>query len=67
MSISSATTAAAKMLAAGKAVNVSPRDANEPVTLIDYDAEAEEKIIAAILYCARASAVGCSCARSPQR
>ena len=43
------TTAAAKMLAA-KAVNVSPRDAKEPVTLIDYDAHAEEKIIAAILY-----------------
>ena len=31
-------------------VNVSPRDAKEPVTLIDYDAQAEEKIIAAILY-----------------
>ena len=43
------TTAAAKTLAA-KAVNVSPRDAKEPVTLIDYDAQAEEKIIAAILY-----------------
>ena len=33
-----------------QAVNVSPRDAKEPVTLIDYDAQAEEKIIAAILY-----------------
>ena len=43
------TTAAAKALAA-KAVNVSPCDAKEPVTLIDYDAQAEEKIIAAILY-----------------
>ncbi len=43
------TTAAAKMLAA-KAVNVAPRDAKESVTLIDYDAQAEEKTIAAILY-----------------
>src|SRR6185436_1907163 len=43
------TTAVAKALAA-KAVNVSPRGAKEPVTLIDYDAQAEEKTIAAILY-----------------
>jgi thymidylate synthase ThyX len=42
-------TAAARMLAA-KAVNVSPREAKESVTLIDYDAQAEEKIIAGILY-----------------
>jgi thymidylate synthase ThyX len=43
------TTAAAMALAA-KAVDVSPRDAKEPVTLIDYDAQAEAKTIAAILY-----------------
>jgi len=43
------TTTAAKALAA-KAVGVLPRDAKEPVTLIDYDDAAEEKIIAAILY-----------------
>jgi thymidylate synthase ThyX len=43
------TTAAAKALAA-KAVNVSPSNAKEPVTLIDYDAQAEAKTIAAILY-----------------
>ena len=43
------TSAAAKALAA-KAVNVSPRDTKELVTLIDYDAQAEEKVIAAILY-----------------
>jgi thymidylate synthase ThyX len=43
------TSAAAKTLAA-KAVNVAPRAAKEPVMLIDYDAQAEEKIIAAILY-----------------
>jgi thymidylate synthase ThyX len=43
------TTAAAKALAA-KAANVSPRDSKEPVTLIDYDAQSEEKTIAAILY-----------------
>jgi thymidylate synthase ThyX len=43
------TTAAAKALAA-KAANVSPRDFKEPVTLIDYDAQGEEKTIAAILY-----------------
>ena len=42
-------TAAAKALAA-TVVNVAPRDAKEPVTLIDYDAQAEEKTIAAILY-----------------
>ena len=43
------TTTAAKALAA-QTVNVPPLEANEPVTLIDYDAQAEEKIIAAILY-----------------
>jgi thymidylate synthase ThyX len=43
------TSAAAKTLAA-KAVNVAPRAAKEPVMLIDCDAAAEEKIIAAILY-----------------
>jgi thymidylate synthase ThyX len=43
------TTAAAKALAA-KAANVSPRDSKEPVTLIDYDAQGEEKTVAAILY-----------------
>jgi thymidylate synthase ThyX len=43
------TTTAARALAA-KTVNVSPLDAKEPVTLIDYDAQAEEKIIASILY-----------------
>jgi len=43
------TTAAARALAA-KTVNVSPLDAKEPVTLIDYDAQAEDKIIASILY-----------------
>ena len=43
------TTAAAKALAA-KADNVSPRDSKEPVTLIDYDAQGEEKTVAAILY-----------------
>src|SRR4030095_4220327 len=35
---------------AARAVNVSPRDAKESVALIDYDAQAEGKIIAAILY-----------------
>ena len=43
------TTTAARALAA-KTVNVSPLDAKEPVTLIDYDAQAEEKIIGSILY-----------------
>jgi thymidylate synthase ThyX len=43
------TTTAARALAA-KTVNVAPLDAKEPVTLIDYDAQAEEKIIASILY-----------------
>lgn len=43
------TTAAARSIAAGT-VNLPPFDAREPVTLIDYDAQAEEKIIAAILY-----------------
>ena len=42
-------TATAKDLAA-KTMNVAPHDAQEPVTLIDYDAQDEEKIIAAILY-----------------
>jgi thymidylate synthase ThyX len=32
------------------AVKVPPANANEPVTLTDYDSEAEEKLIAAILY-----------------
>jgi thymidylate synthase ThyX len=43
------TTTAARALAA-KTVNVAPLDVKEPVTLIDYDAQAEEKIIASILY-----------------
>jgi thymidylate synthase ThyX len=43
------TTTAPRALAA-KTVKVSPLDAKEPVTLIDYDAQAEEKIIASILY-----------------
>jgi len=43
------TTATAKALAA-KAINVSRFITKEPVTLIDYDAQAEEKVIAAILY-----------------
>ena len=41
--------AAAKALAR-HAVQVSPRPATEAVSLIDYDAEAEEKVIAGILY-----------------
>ncbi len=49
MSISLAQRRRQRALAA-KIVNVSPLDAKEPVTLIDYDAQAEEKIIAAILY-----------------
>ena len=43
------TTTAAKALAA-KAVDGAPRDTKEPVTMIDYDTQAEEKVIAAILY-----------------
>jgi thymidylate synthase ThyX len=43
------TTTAARALAA-KTVNVSPLEAKEPVALIDYDAQAEEKIIASMLY-----------------
>ena len=43
------TTTAARALAA-KTVNVSPLEAKEPVALIDYDAQGEEKIIASILY-----------------
>ncbi len=43
------TTAAAKALAA-KDTHIPPVDTKEPVTLIDYDTQAEEKIIAAILY-----------------
>ena len=41
--------AAAKALAA-KSANVRPLDTKEPVTLIEYDGAAEEKIIAAMLY-----------------
>jgi thymidylate synthase ThyX len=44
-----ATTATAKALAAQAAV-LKPVATNEPVTLVDYDADAEEKVIAAILY-----------------
>jgi thymidylate synthase ThyX len=44
-----ATTAAAKTLAAN-AVAVAPVVTDEAVTLIDYDAQAEEKVIAALLY-----------------
>jgi thymidylate synthase ThyX len=44
-----ATSAAANALAS-KAANVRPLDTKEPVTLIEYDGAAEEKIIAAILY-----------------
>jgi thymidylate synthase ThyX len=43
------TTTAAKALTA-KAVDGAARDTKEPVTLIDYDTRAEEKVIAAILY-----------------
>jgi len=43
------TSASAKSLAA-KVANESPAKANQPVMLLDYDADAEEKIIAAILY-----------------
>ncbi|MGZ8465584.1 MAG: FAD-dependent thymidylate synthase, partial [Candidatus Binatia bacterium] len=44
-----ATTAAAKALAAGATSQTSVA-ANEPVTLVDYDVQAEEKVLAAILY-----------------
>ena len=44
-----ATTAAAQALAAG-ATSQTPVAANEPVTLVDYDVQAEEKVLAAILY-----------------
>ncbi|HMA80067.1 MAG TPA: FAD-dependent thymidylate synthase [Candidatus Binatia bacterium] len=43
------TNAAAKALAA-RYMTMAPSAAGEPVTLIDYDTAAEEKIIAAILY-----------------
>ena len=43
------TTAAAKALAA-RYTPIAPASTSEPVTLIDYDIAAEEKIIAAILY-----------------
>ncbi|HMJ61615.1 MAG TPA: hypothetical protein VK493_07615, partial [Bryobacteraceae bacterium] len=43
------TSAAAKALAS-KFTPVSPATTSEPVALIDYDAQAEEKVIAAILY-----------------
>ena len=43
------TTAAAKALAA-QATTLIPVATNEPVTLVDYDPDAEEKVIAAILY-----------------
>jgi thymidylate synthase ThyX len=43
------TTAAAKALTANFA-SVAPVGTKEPVTLIEYDSQAEEKIIAAILY-----------------
>jgi thymidylate synthase ThyX len=44
-----ATAAAAKSLAA-RAASLTPTAAGEAVTLVDYDAQAEEKAIAAILY-----------------
>jgi thymidylate synthase ThyX len=44
-----ATTAAAKALAAHSAA-LKPVATGEPVTLVDYDADAEEKVIAAMLY-----------------
>jgi thymidylate synthase ThyX len=43
------TAVAAKALAGGHTL-IAPAAAHEPVTLIDYDAQAEEKVIAAILY-----------------
>ena len=45
----SQTAAAAKALA-NNSVTAAPIDSHEPVTLIDYDTEAEEKVIAAMLY-----------------
>jgi thymidylate synthase ThyX len=45
-----AATSAATNALASKAANVRPLDTKEPVTLIEYDGAAEEKIIAAILY-----------------
>jgi thymidylate synthase ThyX len=44
-----ATTAAVKALAAHSAA-LKPVATGEPVTLVDYDADAEEKVIAAMLY-----------------
>ncbi len=44
-----ATTAAAKALAA-RATTIIPVATNEPVTLVDYDPDAEAKVIAAMLY-----------------
>jgi thymidylate synthase ThyX len=44
-----ATIAAAKALAAHAAA-LNPVTSNEPVTLIDYDPQAEEKVLAAMLY-----------------
>ncbi|HET7005364.1 MAG TPA: thymidylate synthase, partial [Candidatus Binatia bacterium] len=44
-----ATTAAAKALA-GQATSLEPIATKEAVTLVDYDAAAEEKVLAAILY-----------------
>ena len=44
-----ATTAAAKMLAA-RSTALIPIGTQEPVTLVDYDTDAEEKVLAAILY-----------------
>jgi thymidylate synthase ThyX len=43
------TTTVAKRLV-GAVVKIGPMSASEPVTLIEYDNEAEEKVIAAILY-----------------
>jgi thymidylate synthase ThyX len=44
-----ATTAAAKVLAARSTASI-PIGTKEPVTLVDYDTDAEEKVFAAILY-----------------
>ena len=44
-----ATTAAAKALAAHR-TTITPVATQEPVTLVDYDADAEAKVIAAMLY-----------------
>jgi thymidylate synthase ThyX len=46
--LAGSTTMAKKLTASF--VRLLPVSANEPVTLVDYDAQAEEKIIAAILY-----------------